>query len=81
MLSYTQNVWAVGFRALIKQINLYRSYLCAVMALIMVLWHKCYKLVVLPTEFLWYGYFELKQYLNALPENIPEVLLKLHITS
>ena len=39
MLSYTQKVWAVGFRPLVKQINFYLSWLCVEMPSIMVPWH------------------------------------------
>ena len=39
MLSYTQKVWAVGFRPLIKQMNFYQSWLCVEIIFIMVPWH------------------------------------------
>ena len=39
MPSCTQKVWAVGFRQLKKQINLYQSRLCVEMLSIMVPWY------------------------------------------
>ena len=52
ILSYTQNVLAVGFRTLVSQINFCLPWLCVDMASIMVSWHTCYNSVkVLSTEF------------------------------
>ena len=39
ILSYTQNVWALGFRPLLKQIIFLVSWLCVYMASIMMSWH------------------------------------------
>ena len=39
MLSYTQKIWAVGFKPLIKQMNFYQSWLCVEIPSIMVSWH------------------------------------------
>ena len=39
VLSYTQKVWTVGFRSLIKQMNFYQSWPCVEMPSVMALWH------------------------------------------
>ena len=45
ILSYSQNIWAAGFRPLIKQMNFHQSWLYVDMVSIIVSWHTRYKLV------------------------------------
>ena len=64
ILPYTQNIWAVGFRSLLKQMNFLLSWMCVYMTSIMMSWHAYCKWVA------WVVFMEaILSCLNIKPDN------------